>query len=253
MNFKVYNHVKNIDDYIKFLRIGYKFMTLYRGQKIDKPLLPKLGRLALNNKAKTLNVEQEMLRQFREQSIPFLNNTPNRLIDWVALAQHHGLPTRLLDWTSNPLIALWFAVESPSKSEGAAVVWRFDTEADDFADENFDLEFGRERAQKTTILRPPHIASRIKAQCGYFTAHVPQSSDGSYVAFEDDEKYSKRLSKIMIDPKYLWRFRYDLDILGINRAFIYSDLDGLAQHITWWHTLLDDEIGVDPEKDLYYE
>ena len=59
------------------------------------------------------------------------------------------------------------------------------------------------------------------------------------------------MAKIVLQQKYIWRFRYDLDIIGVNRASIYSDLDGFAQHIKWWHVLLDDEIGVDPKKDVY--
>jgi hypothetical protein len=134
------------------------------------------------------------------------------------------------------LIALWFSVELPAINENPGVVWMFKTEASDFALDDFDLN----SIKLTKIFRPPHIVARIKAQSGYFTAHAVLTS-GEFLHFQNDLLYKDRLTKIVIPADKFSDFRHDLDIVGINRAFIYSDIDGLAQHIGWLHQRLADE------------
>ena len=99
---------------------------IFRGQRSEKPLLPKLGRLDL--KGSKENIEKLMLTEFKRGSLPLTEFKPENNWDWLALAQHHGLPTRLLDWTYSALVALWFAVEKPAKKNDKGdldngVVW----------------------------------------------------------------------------------------------------------------------------------
>lgn len=72
-----------------------------------------------------LTLEQRLKTRFQQTSPPFLSNIPQVDFDWLFLQQHYGVPTRLLDWTENPFIALYFALSSSPKGSNASV-WMLD-------------------------------------------------------------------------------------------------------------------------------
>jgi hypothetical protein len=228
---------------------GNKSDLLFRGQPCDKPLLPKLGRIAL--KGKLPRIEKLLLDNFDQASLPFRDFEPKDDWDLLALAQHHGLPTRLLDWTYSALAALWFAVRNPpeKKEDGKGlengVVWVLCALLDDF---RINTKHGGpfDNKSRTRIFRPKAISPRIVAQSGVFTVHRLQKPAGEksfrFVPLEKNLNYEDKLVKITIPPSAFSSLRSELNMLNANAALLFPDLDGLCSHLSWRHSKLKDEI-----------
>lgn len=231
--------ITTLTEYFRLLDVhcredGY----LFRGQPEDLPLRPCLNRVSLDEPRDV--VEKQMVAELKRTAVPHLPFNPKNDWEWLALAQHHGMATRLLDWTANPLAAAWFAVAEAPKS-GPGVIWMFRPGADDYVDIEADPSpFG---VSRTRIFQPSHISPRLVAQNGWFTVHKYLSDNDSFGAVENNSRYKGSLRRMMIPAEAFWRIRWDLDLCGINAASLFPGLDGLAKHVTWKYSRAADEKG----------
>ena len=208
--------LRDFPDFLRILEIHHGHQFLFRGVTSTRHrLVPKIGRPPLSPVH-----EKEMFEEFKRVSRVYLPTTV--LNDWELLfiAQHHGLPTRLLDWTRNPLVAAFFAVERESKRDGAIYIleahYTIDTakETDPFA------------IKEDAVVAPPHVAARIRSQAGMFTVHPwpahPYMPPGIF--------------RVIIPSNQRPEFKKRLHQLGTHSGSIMPDLDGAAKLVTWEFT-----------------
>ena len=213
------------------IQSGNKSDFLFRGQSTDEPLIPRIGRL--RPKGKLAEVESLMLAEFERLSPPFTEFEPKDPWDLLALAQHHGLPTRLLDWSYSALAALWFCVKKPPKKDERGkqldgVVWLLKTSPEDFI--AFPTKESPYASGKTRIFRPRSVTRRILAQSGVFTCHK-RTTAGEFIPLESNTAYKHRLIKITILARWFSALREQLVASGVSSVSLFPDLDGLAAHL----------------------
>ena len=241
--FSTSQEINTLSDFIGFVKTNCPETGtfLFRGQREDHPLSPKIARIT--TKGNVIECEEKMLSDFKRRSIPYLTVRIETDWDWLAIAQHHGLATRLLDWTSNPLAALWFAVENPAVEDHPGVVWIYNPGTDDvIADKQ---KAGPFDGTKTEVFQPDHIATRIVAQGGWFTVHKYQRASGGrpqrFIPLNILDRAKPLLKKLNIPAKRFPDLRQELDRCGINSSLIYPGLEGLCSYIQWKHSLYMDE------------
>lgn len=211
--------------------------TLYRGQeKAEWGLVPGVGRnlnvyKAYNlDKQKMLNDEWRMVQDFRRQAGAYLGRMPDDGWEVWVLAQHHGIPTRLLDWTHNPLAALYFAVEKPSKDneDDDSAVWVL------YLPTGFIPPTGANnpppmKVKEVRGYMPGHEVPRVRAQSGVFTVH-PKPTEPLQAAHLPK---GARLGKVVIQNRARQQIKLTLANYSISRQTLFPDLDGLADFIRW--------------------
>lgn len=197
-------------------------IVVYRGQRSREwQLTPRVGRAPHLRSSRIGAQEQTILRLFKEKAFPHLTFIPSSEWEWLAIAQHHGLPTRLLDWTRNPLVAAYFAVEEPHGTD--SVIYAYQANA------YVDISKKPDPFLQTTVSRfiPRHLTRRITAQAGVFTIHpVPLA----------DFRASSKVTALVIPQSFRRQLKNILYGYGIHRGSLFPDLDGVAKHIEWLRT-----------------
>lgn len=200
---------------------------VFRGlRQSDYALKPKIGR---DDTRRMLGMgaklpydpegEERLIRHFIRSAAPYVRNVPKSKLEWLALAQHHGLSTRLLDWTQSLLVAAWFAVEDSRNRDLPPMIYA--AEGIPVVDDQ-SIQNEVKLQDDVMLYYPPHISPRITAQSGLFTVHK----------FPDKAFVPQNGVRIIIGPGPL-TLKLDLNACGIHRASLFPDIDGLAEYHSW--------------------
>lgn len=213
--------INNVSQYLDAVRErGYA--TYYRGQAADWPLIPSIGRLDLTVLEGLLEVEEDIIDNLKKYGYPFFSKSSSCYSDWILHAQHHGLPTRLLDFTTNPLKALYFSVEDQySSSDG--VVWALD--------ELGYHKFPELSLSEVEFYSPPHINQRITAQESAFAVFPIGRYTLELTPLEESTQNKRFFLKAVIPASSKKSIKEELGILGINKMSVYPGIEGVIEKI----------------------
>jgi hypothetical protein len=172
--------------------------------------------------------ETTLFDSFNRQARVFVIAPPNNPWEWLAYAQHFGLPTRLLDWTKNPLAALYFAVRD-DRNNSDVWVYSYDfgplAEGQQHMIDLNALPTGSPLEYTGGLNRfiPPIIDRRMAAQQSVFTIQEDPFeviADGNLAEFVIRNSNKEHIKK-------------QLHRLGINQASLFPDVSGLSENLMW--------------------
>lgn len=224
--------VKSVSEYLEWTRASKRNtrLVLYRGQRKPWKMLPSLTRVGT---PETL-IEHEMalLDCFKREAARCLHIVPDNDWDWLVVAQHHGLPTRLLDWTSDPKVALWFALEKTQITLGSEpVVWQLCPDAKDYvANQATERPF---QGTRTKLFETSFHIPRVRAQQGYFSLSKHNSKwKSGFVALEENSNLKDSLTGVGISLKHASSMLSELESEGYTRNKIYPPrVDAIAKMV----------------------
>ena len=227
----------------------------FRGMpRATHSLSSSLVRLA-GARANIRRVETAMLRNFRKYARGAAAPADS-VWDWLALGQHRGLPTRLLDWTYSPLVALHFATDNPGHFDADGIVWcvnfveankrlpvRLRRILEKEGSDTFTVEMLAEfetlrefdalsRDPFVIFLEPPAVDQRILNQLALFSVmSSPEAELGEWL-----DRHPHLCRRVEIPARLKWEIRDKLDQANVNERVLFPGLDGLSRWLARYYT-----------------
>lgn len=245
---------------IETLRATYSGPLWYRGVgDASHQLLPSLYRhRTVKTAAELYKLELRLMTRFRQRSIPFHDRDLKD--DWNAMffMQHYGVPTRLLDWSESPYVALYFAMmDCPSKRNRAGeitytksntlwilkpAIWNkhalshinYPEEVLTPRDEGINghrstIDFGG-MAVSPVAMYGAHNSPRIVAQRGAFTIFGQKTASMDKI-YDEDKFPAGSLIKLVFAPQHIGAIKNSILQNGVSESVVFPDLTGLAHEI----------------------
>lgn len=242
-------HENAWNDHIKRHRSRY----LFRGHtRADFELSAGLSREG----GKQVRLEKHLLRNFQKYARSHLDtpeDRPKNFWHWIALAQHHGLPTRLLDWTYSPLVSAHFACADLANMDQDAAIWMIDYHgAHRHLEEEFAAQLERQGAHVFTdemlanvvgsiddvnrprkddqvlFFEPPSLSSRIVNQYACFSVQIGECNTmNGWLS-----RYPDLWKKVIIPSELKWEVRDKLDQSNITERMLFPGLDGMCKWLS---------------------
>lgn len=213
-------------------------------------------------------VENQITEKFQQRASQYLNSAtePSGIVEWLALMQHHGAPTRLLDWTFSPYVAAYFALEN---CDDECAIWAIDYNWIQFETfskiaksgltdykkggghisdtwfsklDFYDLLFNDK--QKIVIpLVPSKLNERQIIQQGLFLfgSARDHTFEENLDAYKENE-IRNHLYKFVLSKEIRSKALYELGLMNVSRATLFPGLDGFAQSLALEINLLADDI-----------
>ncbi len=230
--------INNFDDFRVAIR-STDSRALYRGHRrnLDWSLLSPLGRYwrgpagkATGTKDAFFLNERNIFAVWKLEATAHLPPAQRTDWEWLALAQHHGVPTRMLDWTRNPLCALYFAVEpiAPYSDDGetdGAVYVLHDTGPDGWVHTEYEHKSSPFEVQGLRAYTPPRTSARILAQSSVLTVTQDPTVPLDHPS----------LMRLLIPKEVKRELRLFLFEIQVTPKSLFADLAGLGATMRLWH------------------
>lgn len=204
---------------------------VFRGvtDSLKHKLIPSLGRYGAFQEPVD---ELTLMEEFKARSLPLLDHQPKNEWELLAIAQHHGVPTRLLDWSTSPLVALYFATmpkldDTGHIAQAGSDCAVFAFHACGFIDTLAETDPYQVKA--VGLYSPPHLSQRIPSQGGVFSIQPdPRRAMDLQIPVVPEGEATLELKKIVIPKDRVAEIQRDLYLLGIRHGRLFPDLDGHA-------------------------